>query len=91
METREIHVYGLVQGVGFRWCTQILAKKFFLKGWVRNENDGSVTILIQGKDYILDKFIQELPDAQGPTARIDKIEQKQLPNVAPLTRFTVKY
>lgn len=49
METREIHVYGLVQGVGFRWCTQILAKKFFLKGWVRNENDGSVTILVQGK------------------------------------------
>lgn len=91
METREIHVYGLVQGVGFRWCTQILAKKYFLKGWVKNESDGSVTILIQGKDYVLDKFIQELPAAQSPAARIDKIEQKQLTNVAPLTRFTVKY
>ena len=39
---------GRVQGVGFRWRTRHAADAFHLTGWVRNEDDGSVTLEVQG-------------------------------------------
>ena len=39
---------GTVQGVGFRWTTQELARQRGVAGWVRNESDGTVTAELQG-------------------------------------------
>ena len=41
-------VCGRVQGVSFRYYTQIQAQKLGLRGWVRNLPDGSVKTLICG-------------------------------------------
>jgi len=43
------HIQGDVQGVGFRYYTQIEARKRSLRGWVRNLSDGSVEICMHGK------------------------------------------
>ncbi len=43
-----VRITGRVQGVGFRIWTQEEAEKLGLRGWVRNERDGSVTSLIAG-------------------------------------------
>lgn len=40
---------GDVQGVGFRWTNQGLARDRGLTGWVRNEDDGTVSMEIQGQ------------------------------------------
>lgn len=37
-----VHVTGRVQGVGFRYWTLEEAVRLGIKGWVRNEPDGSV-------------------------------------------------
>ena len=63
METRKLVVSGLVQGVGFRWSTQMLANKMGIPGTVRNNSDGTVTIYIQGEPSELDHFIEKLPSA----------------------------
>lgn len=39
---------GTVQGVGFRWTNQGIANQLSLAGWVRNNDDGSVEMEIQG-------------------------------------------
>ncbi|QIL50024.1 acylphosphatase [Weissella coleopterorum] len=53
-------VYGLVQGVGFRWATRRLADQLGIVGFVINENDGSVLVEAQGEEFNLRKFITQI-------------------------------
>ena len=39
---------GTVQGVGFRWTNQSLARERHLTGWIRNLDDGTVEAELQG-------------------------------------------
>ena len=59
---RRLHfvVSGVVQGVGFRWYTQRIAKSLGLTGWARNLQNGDVEIVIEGKNDIIEMFISEL-------------------------------
>lgn len=50
MIAKRIRVYGLVQGVGFRWFTCREANLLGITGWVRNRFDGSVEIQAQGSE-----------------------------------------
>lgn len=45
-----VRIGGRVQGVAYRVWTRTEAKKLGLAGWVRNEEDGSVTALIVGTE-----------------------------------------
>ena len=49
MIRRQYHVYGRVQGVGFRYTVTQAADALGLTGWVCNERDGSVTTELQLK------------------------------------------
>ena len=53
MKTLRIKVYGIVQGVGFRWTARRVANELGLVGWVRNEPDGSVSMELQGRSHDL--------------------------------------
>lgn len=46
----KIKISGMVQGVGFRYHLRKVALSLGLKGWVRNNADGSVTALVQGEN-----------------------------------------
>jgi acylphosphatase len=48
---------GTVQGVGFRFTTVRLAQRFDVAGYVRNERDGSVTVVAEGRRDELDAFL----------------------------------
>ena len=43
-------VSGRVQGVGFRFHSQYLADHFNLTGWVKNCDDGTVEMEVQGRE-----------------------------------------
>jgi acylphosphatase len=47
-QAAKVRISGHVQGVFFRAWTRGEAERLSLDGWVRNENDGSVTALIAG-------------------------------------------
>ena len=49
-------VEGRVQGVGFRMFVQQHAMELGLTGWVRNMEDGSVTMEIQGRQEKIDRL-----------------------------------
>ena len=60
------YVVGRVQGVGFRYFALHTAESFGgITGFVRNEYDGSVEIVAEGKKEILRLFLDKIK--QGPT------------------------
>lgn len=72
MQKVKIVASGRVQGVGFRWSVQYLAREIGdIYGRVWNNEDGSVTILAQSDQPAkLGHFIQEI--RKGPS-RMSKI------------------
>ena len=60
-----VRITGRVQGVCFREWTRIKAKSLNITGWVRNRQDGSVEVQING----FPNDVQEMLDAFeiGPT------------------------
>ncbi|TIL75261.1 MAG: acylphosphatase [Mesorhizobium sp.] len=60
-----VRLMGRVQGVSFRVWTRTEAERLGLSGWVRNEEDGSVTALIVGADGAVSTMLDRL--WKGPT------------------------
>lgn len=50
-------VTGRVQGVGFRYASGREARRLGLRGWVKNENNGTVVTMIQGEQKACLSFI----------------------------------
>ena len=73
----KVLVYGIVQGVGFRYFTQQEAHRLELSGHATNLADGSVEVVAQGESKAVDKLIEWLKS--GPrTASVDYIEVYEL-------------
>ena len=68
-----IHITGIVQGVGFRPFVYGLAIRLGLNGWVRNTSAG-VEIQVDGTSEIIHSFISFLKSELPPLARIDSFE-----------------
>ena len=61
-----VQVTGKVQGVGFRAWTQGEARARGLRGWVRNEADGSVRAVLSGPEQAVADMLRALEG--GPQA-----------------------
>lgn len=66
-------VTGRVQGVFFRAWTQGQAERLGLRGWVRNEPDGSVAALIMGEAEKVAVMVRALHDGP-PSARVERVD-----------------
>lgn len=64
MPRRAYRIDGHVQGVGFRWWTRSQAQRLGLAGRVRNCDDGSVEVQLQGAEAALEQMRRLL--LQGP-------------------------
>ncbi len=69
---RRILVHGRVQGVGYRYWALGLARRWAVRGWVRNRQDGSVEILCIGAPAAVDGFIDHC-QLGPPTARVTEV------------------
>ena len=65
-------VTGKVQGVFFRVNTVKKAKEENLTGWVRNNDDGRVEVVAEGKKEALKRFIEFLHKGP-PSAEVENI------------------
>ena len=66
-------VYGRVQGVNFRYYTQLEANRWGLTGWVSNRFDGSVEVVAEGEKADLHKLLIFLHRG-SPSARVDRVQ-----------------
>jgi hydrogenase maturation protein HypF len=69
---REIHIVGIVQGVGFRPFVYKLAQQLSLCGYVLNSSAG-VTVEVEGGDLELESFVRRLRDETPPLAQIEEV------------------
>ncbi len=74
----DIHVKGIVQGVGFRPFVYRMAKKYLINGWVLNAADG-VYIHAEGESKLVDEFIMELSDNAPAASKVEEIDIKEVP------------
>jgi acylphosphatase len=67
-----IKISGNVQGVFFRASTKDIAEKLRIKGFVRNEKDGSVYIEAEGEEKTL-KIFMDWCQHGPPHARVENV------------------
>ena len=68
-------VYGIVQGVGFRYRASNAAELYGVSGWVKNEFDGSVSMEIQGTHQQILDVITAIK--RGSYIRIEDMDMEQ--------------
>jgi len=73
MQSKILQVYGKVHGVGFRYFVYEAARRYTLKGFVKNVRDGSVYIEAEGEEFRFEMFQEACKS--GPTrARVDDLK-----------------
>ena len=71
-----IRVYGRVQGVFYRATAMETAGKLGIKGFARNEKDGSVYVEAEGDEDKLKEFV-DWCRIGPPRASVDRIETEE--------------
>ena len=71
---KQVHfvVSGVVQGVFFRASAQNSARKLQLSGFVKNLPDGSVEVVAEGEEVLLNRFIEWCRKGP-PGARVENV------------------
>jgi acylphosphatase len=78
MKCCSVKVSGKVQGVGFRFYTQKKARELGVRGYVKNERDGSVYIEAEADADIMEGFLHWV--SRGPEwARVDEMNVQDIP------------
>lgn len=88
MKHASLKIYGKVQGVFYRVSAKKKADDLGLKGWVKNETDGTVVVRVQGAAKGLEKFIKWCYN--GPSyARVEKVDLEYLPEEGRYSLFEI--
>lgn len=82
-ERREVHYRGHVQGVGFRYTTVQVARRFDVVGYAKNLPDGRVEVVAEGTPDELDAFLAGVADAMS-----GHIRETTMHRMAPSGEFT---
>ena len=90
MERLHVVVRGDVQGVGFRYFVQRTAQRLGLRGWVRNNDDGTVELVAEGDRARLEEL--EWAVKAGPRlARVEHVEVGWSPAAGNLQGFDLSW
>ncbi len=83
-------IRGRVQGVGFRYHTRTQAVTLGVYGWVRNEPDGSVSVVAEGPEQAVQSFSNWLRKGP-PGARVDDIHIESREAQGLFKRFSIEH
>jgi acylphosphatase len=82
-------IYGLVQGVGYRYFVHKNANLVGVYGYVKNLYDGSVEVYAIGTEEQLDKFKSKL--LTGPSySRVDNVIEENSEVISSFRSFFIK-
>jgi acylphosphatase len=69
----DARVFGMVQGVGFRYWTMAKAEELGLSGEVKNLDDGSVSVLAEGSEPKVRQLLEWLNSGSTP-GRVERVD-----------------
>lgn len=84
-------VFGMVQGVGFRYSTQHEAMRLGLTGYARNLHDGSVEVVACGEPDQVEKLVAWLKAGGPRSARVEKVLTEPHQPGSDYTNFGIRY
>ena len=82
-------VEGRVRGVGFRYTTKQVADRIGVYGIVRNENDGSVYIEVNGDPNKVDDFIEEIRHSPSPSGKVNHVTLEEDASIEERIKFSI--
>jgi acylphosphatase len=71
-------VFGMVQGVGFRWFVARHARSLGLTGYARNLPNGSVEVVVDGPEEAM-AALERLLRTGPANAQVDRVERSTEP------------
>ncbi|MBZ8171725.1 acylphosphatase [Staphylococcus cohnii] len=77
MQCKHIKVFGIVQGVGFRYYTEKIARKYNVVGTVQNISD-YVEIYAQSDEASLTSFINAIIEGASPASQVEDYEIEEI-------------
>lgn len=77
MQCKHIKVFGIVQGVGFRYYTEKIARKYNVVGTVQNISD-YVEIYAQSDEESLTSFINAIIEGASPASQVEDYEIEEI-------------
>ncbi len=90
LKSVEVKVFGIVQGVGFRYSTLSVARRLGVSGYVMNLSDGSVKVVAEGDASAIEKLISWLKHGP-PGAYVRNISVKNLPYRGLYRSFNIEF
>jgi len=81
--TTRFQVFGMVQGVGFRWFVARHARSLGLHGYARNLPNGSVEVMVDGPEDAIPALERLLRTGPG-NAQVDRVERSTEPAAIPI-------
>ncbi len=90
IERRKVTYEGRVQGVGFRMTARRLSSAFPVSGYVRNQDDGRVELVVEGEPEVVTSYLQSIRREFGDMIR-DIREEPEQAGVESLAGFTIRY
>ncbi len=89
-ERRRVVFSGRVQGVGFRYTCQSLARGFDVAGFVRNLPDGRVELVVEGHGQEVDHFLSAILEEMN--SYIETVDTAYEPlGASPISGFTIRH
>ena len=89
VQRRTYHFAGRVQGVGFRYTAQHLARGHPVKGYVRNLPDGRVELVMEGEDSAMDAVVAALKKELD--RNIQRIDVAKAPATGEFAEFSIRH
>jgi protein-L-isoaspartate(D-aspartate) O-methyltransferase len=89
MKSVDVRVSGVVQGVYYRASARREGALRGLRGWVRNESDGSVRLRLQGEPGAVDAML-DWCRVGPPAARVSRVTVSDVPTDGTLHDFEVR-
>ncbi len=85
-----VRVYGIVQGVGFRYYTKMHADRLGIKGYVENKLDGSVEIVAEGPRDKVEELL-DIVRRGPPAAVVERVDVEYEEPRGEFDRFYIRY
>ena len=86
---RHIFFFGRVQGVGFRYTCKSVAERHEVVGWVRNLNDRSVEMIVEGDAKTISRYVDDIRESTH--GRVDDIQSSDLDSTGEFNSMEIRH